>query len=190
MHFLKEAKSSYHIRRLEDGKLHVSCQGRRCHGSIHFLVGFEESGLANFAKAPSGIIYQFELSPIEGSFPSPDQEQLLRAVESLTAAYNSTENTLATFRPKRIRKSDTETESKHMISYAHIRKLFHEIEQTMTEIADQFKMSRVSIRKILRKYKKRGSNHLELDKVVIKRSKSNPKYHNEEEIVNYMRSIS
>lgn len=142
MHSLKEAKSSYHIQRLEDGRLQVSCQGRKCRGSIHFLVGFDESGLAIFAKAPRGIIDQFELNPIEGSFPSPDQEELLRAIESLTAAYNSTENTLAPLRPKRIRKNDSKIESRHVITYAHIRKLFHDIGLTMSEIAEHFRMSR------------------------------------------------
>lgn len=190
MHRLKEAKSSYHVQRLDSGRVRISCQGRKCRGAIHFCAGYDEFDQVIFERVPQGIIDQFNLERTEGSFLRPDNQELLQAVENLNRIFQETESLVYPIRKKRIRKESVKAEPKHIITYAHIRKLYYNIGLTMTDIAEHFRMSRVTIRKILNEYKKRNINVSTLDQTVIKRSKSFRKYENEDEIVSYIRTLS
>lgn len=190
MHSSKQSKSSYQIKKLPSGLLQVSCQGRKHRKAIHFGVGFDENGLGIFEKVPQKILDVFEIEPSEGSFSLPTTNELMDSYRVLEEECMKLRSAEPSSRSRRIRKQRQLQEQKHVITYSHIRKLYSEIGLTMTDIADHFKMSRVTIRKILGLYKKSNANVAELDATIINRSKSNKKYSNESDIVNFMKSAS
>lgn len=190
MNTFKQFKSTYHIKHLPGGICQISCRGRKSRSAIHFGVGFNEDGKGVFEKAPKGIIDNFEIGPIEGSFALPTNEELIHSNQVLEDIYHSIRSNQPVSRTRRIIKAKASEEAKHTIRYSHIRKLYCQIGLSMADIADHFKMSRVTIRKILNEYKKKGVDAEKLDNTTINRSKSNRKYSNELEIIHFMKSIS
>lgn len=184
----KQNQSSYQIKQLPSGLLRVSCQGRKCRTAIYFGVGFDENGLGVFEKAPQGILDVFELEAPQGSLPMPTSEQIADSYRALEESCLKLRKPQSTARSRRVHQEKQSEEPKHVIRYAQIRKLYSQIGLSMSDIADHFKMSRVTIRKILKSYEIPGSNVAELDNTIINRSKSNRKYSNESEIINFMKT--
>ena len=111
-----------------------------------------------FEKAPQVILDTFEVRPVEGSFEIPSAEERVYALKTLDDTCAQLRRVLALDRPRRIWKQQDSQEPKHKIRYVHIRKMYCNIGLSMADIAKHFKMSRVTIRKILRQYEDKNAN--------------------------------
>lgn len=189
MQSLKDSKSSYQLVHTDDA-VQIRCQGRKPRSAIYFGVGYDDLGLAVFEKLPKRILDQFELLKVYGALVSPTPEELSGCAFAIQETCQSARFLTETSRKRRIRKKKEPSEARDVINYGHIRALFFKHRFSIKFIAEHFKMSRVTVRRIIRQYQVVGANIELLNATIINRSKGKRKYHDETSIVNYMKELA